>query len=902
LNETVKVLFASGSEDLIPTAIEHMEKLYPELPLIVVSEFPPQHSRWIPFPLSRGFRDNLALIRWHFRNKRVRLSAVILQPRMPYWRMRLIGFLLSPWNFLAFNEAFGHFMLRPGSVGTILRHSLWRTRNFFVWEFSPGGVAYTFLWRLGHPRAFRRPLLVLLAKITGLVLAALKALRPLHRITVSEPFPCGISVVIPSRNGRDLLARLLPEVIRQINESGGEVIVVDNGSDDGTPDFLRSSYPGVVLVGSPSPLSFARAVNAGIWKSRYSHVCLLNNDMVVAEHFFDALAAAFGDVPDLFCATAQIFLPEGVRREETGKAVMPFPIDRKADDFPVRCDIPLPGEDRSYVLYGSGGCSLFDAGKLRGLSGMDEVYEPAYVEDLDLGFRAWQQGWPSVFVAGAQVTHMHRTTTSRYYSPEFLDRILELNYLRFLARTVTEPRVFLRLWREAIRRLNSLAAKTTPNSAALAALAEAWRAPFWTRASGGGAPLVVDESHILAIGSGAITVVPGHHPRNRPVVIVATPYLPFPLAHGGAVRMYNLMRRAAEDFDQVLISFAGALPETPRELLDTCCEVVLVKRPGTHLLPSSSRPDVVEEFDSPAFHAALRQTVRKWNPVAVQLEFTQMAQYAADCAPAKTILVEHDVTLDLYEQLLKQGDDWELQHQLERWIPFENAAWRVIDRVVTMSEKDRELILQQGLSPGKVVCLPNGVDLERFRPAPVPADPRRLLFIGSFAHLPNVLAIDFFLREVWPQLQPLGVTLHIIAGARHQYFLDRYRDRVRMDLEQPGIEVEDFVSDVRPAYERAAIVIAPLLASAGTNIKIMEAMAMGKAIVSTPAGVNGLDLNPDVDVIVTSTAVQMGLAIRALMENPAERQSIEHQARLTVEHRFNWDGIAKAQKRMFDEL
>ncbi len=128
--------------------------------------------------------------------------------------------------------------------------------------------------------------------------------------------------------------------------------------------------------------------------------------------------------------------------------------------------------------------------------------------------------------------------------------------------------------------------------------------------------------------------------------------------------MYNMMRRAAKDFDQVLVSFAGQLHETPPELLDICCELVLVRRPGTHLLPSSSRPDVVEEFDSPAFHAALRQTVRKWKPSVAQLEFTQMAQYAVDCAPAKTILAEHDVTLDLYQQLLKQGDDWELRRQL----------------------------------------------------------------------------------------------------------------------------------------------------------------------------------------------------------------------------------------------
>jgi GT2 family glycosyltransferase/glycosyltransferase involved in cell wall biosynthesis len=902
LKETVKVLFASGSEDLIPTAIEHMEKLYPELPLIVVSEFPPEHARWIPFPLSRGFWDNLSLVRWHFRNRRVRLSAVILQPRMPYWRMRLVGFLLSPWNFVAFNEDFGHFMLRPRSIGTIVRHCLWRARNFFVWEFSPGGVAYTFLWRLAHPRAFRRPLLVLLARIAGLGVGVLKCTRHAHRVVVNEAFPQGISVVIPSRNGKDLLGRLLPNVVRQTAAQDGEIIVVDNGSDDGTTEFLRASYPSVVSETNPNPLSFAQAVNAGIRKSRYSHVCLLNNDMVIGDNFFVSLADAFIDVPELFCATAQIFLPEGERREETGLAVMPFPAERRPEDFPVRCNVPLSGEDRSYVLYGSGGCSLFHAGKLRALGAMDEVYDPAYVEDLDLGFRGWQQGWPSVFVAGARVTHMHRTTTSRYYSPEFLDRILGLNYLRFLARTVAGPQPFLRMWCQAIRRLNMLGAKTTPDPAAMAALAEAWKAPFWNRATSVGGPLPSNEDHILAIGSGAITVFPGRRPGNRPVVLVVTPYLPFPLAHGGAVRMYNLMRRAARDFDQVLVSFAGEMFETPPELLDICCEVVLVKRPGTHLLPSSSRPDVVEEFDSPAFHAALRQTVRKWNPGVAQLEFTQMAQYAADCAPAKTILVEHDVTLDLYQQLLQQGDDWELRRQLKRWIPFETAAWRAVDRVVTMSEKDRAFILQKGLQPKQAVCLPNGVDLERFRPSTGPAETRRLLFIGSFAHLPNVLAVDFFLREVWPQLQPLGASLHIIAGARHQYFLDRYQDRVRMGLEQPGIEVEDFVADVRPAYERAAVVIAPLLASAGTNIKIMEAMAMGKAIVSTPAGINGLDLSLGVDVIVAHTAVEMGQAIRSLIENPTALQSIEHQARLTVERRFDWDVIARAQKQLFDEL
>jgi GT2 family glycosyltransferase/glycosyltransferase involved in cell wall biosynthesis len=893
MKPAIKVLFASGSEDLIPIAIEQMQKLLPELPLVVVSEFPVAGVNWLAYPVARGLRENLALFRWHFRDQRIQLSAVILQPRTPYRQMRLIAFLLTPQKFLAFNENFGHFMLRPQSLATIVRHLLWRARNYLVWQFSPGGAAHTFLRGLVHSSAFRQPFSVLRAKAAGVVLAALKAVVPAKRRVSrsAEPRPQGISVVIPSRNGKDLLAALLPEAVRQISRMNGEVIVIDNGSDDGTADFLTQAYPAVRFDCNPKPLSFARAANAGIRMSSYSHVCLLNNDMVIAEGFFEALLAAFGKVPDLFCATAQIFFPAGARREETGKAVLPSGVERKPSEFPVRCDLPLPGEDLSYVLYGSGGCSLFEAAKLLALGGMDEAYEPVYVEDLDLGFRAWQQGWPSVFVAGAHTVHKHRATTARYYSREFLDQVLELHYLKFLARCITDPRSFWRLWSEAVDRFAFLGKR--------AALAGAWRAPSWLARRPKAA---LSDQHILAIGSGAVSVVPGRLPRNRPVVLVATPYLPFPLAHGGAVRMYNLMRRAAQDFDQVLVCFTAEPSEVPVELLELCCEVVLVKRPGTHLLPSTRRPEMVEEYDSPAFHAALRQTARKWKPGIVQLEFTQMAQYASDVAPAKTILVEHDVTFDLYQQLLAQGDDWELRRQLARWIPFETSAWRRVDRVVTMSEKDRRMTMSPGLSPDRTRCLPNGVDLDRFRPVGGQSEPRHLLFIGSFAHLPNLLAVDFFLREVWPLLRGHGATLHIIAGARSQYYLNRYRNRIKIDLSQPGLEAEDFVSDVRPAYERAAIVVAPLVASAGTNIKIMEAMAMGKAVVSTPAGINGLDLDSGKDVIVTATAAAMSEAILELFENPAKRQSLERQARRKAERAFDWDMIARKQKLLYEEL
>ena len=900
LSQPIKILFASADEQLIPQAIEHMRQLLPELPLVVVSEFPAETSRWLPFPMSRGLRENLALFRWRFRDNNIRISAVILQPHVPYWRMRIVAFLLSPRNFLAFNENFGHFMLRPRSLGTIIRHLLWRARNFVVSECSPRGRVYTLLWRITHPSAFRVPWHAFLARIAGRVAVVLKAagFRSVAAAPAAVDRPHGISVVIPSRNGRELLAGLLPEAEVQIQKTGGEIIVVDNGSDDGTADFLRSVHPGVQVQEHRDPLSFARAVNAGIRSARFSHICLLNNDMVIAEGFFEALSAAFERVPDLFSATAQIFFPTGARREETGKAVMPFASDRKPTDFPVRCDPPVPGEDLSYVLYGSGGCSLFEAEKLLALGGMDEIYAPAYVEDLDLGFRAWQRGWSSVFVAGARVIHQHRATTSRYYSASFLEQVLECNYLRFLARTIAAPGTFQRMWNEAVHRLEILGG-VQGNPAAGAALAQAWRVPLWIKQLP--QPELSDQE-IFAIGSGAIMVSPGRAPSGKPVVLVATPYLPFPLAHGGAVRMFNLMRRAARDFDQVLISFADELGPVPNELLEICSEVVLVRRRGSHLLASTKRPDVVEEFDSPAFHAALRQTTRKWKPAIAQLEFTQMAQYAAECWPAKTILVEHDVTLDLYQQLLLQGDDWELRRQLKRWIPFETDAWGRVDRVVTMSGKDRSLVVERAPAASNVTCLPNGVDLEHFRPSGRWADPRRVLFIGSFAHLPNLLAVDFFLREVWPCVRELDATLHIIAGARHEYYLERHQDRLRLDLAQAGLEIEGFVADVRAAYERATVVVAPLLASAGTNIKIMEAMAMGKAIVSTPAGINGLDLNPGQDVIVAESGAEMAAAICSLFENPEQRQAIEREARRTAERQYDWNVIAGEQRQLYQEL
>jgi len=235
----------------------------------------------------------------------------------------------------------------------------------------------------------------------------------------------------------------------------------------------------------------------------------------------------------------------------------------------------------------------------------------------------------------------------------------------------------------------------------------------------------------------------------------------------------------------------------------------------------------------------------------------------------------------------------ELSQQLEKWRAFETEAWRRVDCVVTMSPKDTQAIT----GARSVECLPNGVDCERFQPTDAEPEPRRLLLVGSFAHLPNLLALEFFLRNVWPLSGP-GYTLHVIGGARHEYYLDFFRDRVSINTEQPGVEIEGFVADVRDAYRRAAVVLAPLTASAGTNIKVLEAMAMGKVVVSTPAGVNGLDITPGRDFLLAETAAQMAEQIRVLENDSARRREIERNARETALY-FDWRAIGKRQRLLY---
>jgi len=136
LKPAIKVAFASGTGELNRQLIERMRALFPELPLYVVADFPPEDAglRWVPYRVNGSLGDNLARCREAFRGHRIRLAAVMLVPNVPFRRMRLMALLLSPLGFLAFNENLNNFMLRPRSAPAILRHIAWRVTNALRWS------------------------------------------------------------------------------------------------------------------------------------------------------------------------------------------------------------------------------------------------------------------------------------------------------------------------------------------------------------------------------------------------------------------------------------------------------------------------------------------------------------------------------------------------------------------------------------------------------------------------------------------------------------------------------------------------------------------------------------------------------------------------------------------------
>jgi glycosyltransferase involved in cell wall biosynthesis len=384
--------------------------------------------------------------------------------------------------------------------------------------------------------------------------------------------------------------------------------------------------------------------------------------------------------------------------------------------------------------------------------------------------------------------------------------------------------------------------------------------------------------------------------EGRRRVAVLSPYFPFPLAHGGAVRIYNLLREMAKQFDIELFAFTdGEVELAP--VLEWSARVVLVEKPR-YREPrwSTLLPPEVHEFRSPAMKQAIQEERRAFGFETLQVEYTQLAEYGAESGAESGggILVEHDVTFDLFTQIARRERTLSAAWDLFRWRRFETHALRQFARVVVMSEKDAEMV---GV-PSTVI--PNGVDLGRFRAAPE-EEGERLLFIGSFRHFPNVAAYRFFTEEVWPLLRDKfpNMSLTVVCGADYLAYWRAFADSPE-PAPDPRIRLLGFVSDVRPLYVESNLVLAPTTVSAGTNVKVLEAMAMERAVVSTSSGCAGLGLLHGHSVWVADSAVAFAAGVATLIHDTERRGQMARAAYGVALRNFDWAAIGEKQRALFE--
>jgi ribosomal protein S18 acetylase RimI-like enzyme/glycosyltransferase involved in cell wall biosynthesis len=373
--------------------------------------------------------------------------------------------------------------------------------------------------------------------------------------------------------------------------------------------------------------------------------------------------------------------------------------------------------------------------------------------------------------------------------------------------------------------------------------------------------------------------------RGRTRMALLTPYFPYPLAHGGAVRIFSLLREIAREFDVTLFSFTeGDIADSDlKPVLELTERVFLVKKPR-YREPrwSTLAPPEVGEYDSPAMKAlwGARQAA------VSQVEYTYLAPYGGD------ILVEHDITYDLYAQVHARRGTCSSWWDWWRWKRFETRAVRRFRSVVAMSQKDRHLL---NLPQARVI--ENGVDLGRFEPSPENPG-RRLLFIGSFRHFPNIVAFRFLTEEIFPLVPDAELT--VVAGPDPLLHWRNFTGTLR-PTEHPRIQILEFVADVRPLYVQANLAVVPTLESAGTNVKVLEALAMERAVVSTKSGCAGLGLEHGLTAWIADSAEELAAGIGKLLEDHEMRVRIAQAGRAHARKNFDWQSIGRRQRALLRE-
>ncbi len=395
-------------------------------------------------------------------------------------------------------------------------------------------------------------------------------------------------------------------------------------------------------------------------------------------------------------------------------------------------------------------------------------------------------------------------------------------------------------------------------------------------------------------------------------ILIVTDSLPYPPFSGDRIRVYSLVKRIARKHRVLMATFVESPEQVAgvRYLKEFCERVEVVEmrrhRQLTHLPGLIGCALVGKPFEHKFYYyeelaKKIRDLVSTLDVSIVQFEKEWMAQYLnvlPRSATCKTVFMSHNYTAAQYDSICRI--EQRLVPRIRAWIysrmerSWERRFLRRFDRCLTVSELDRSEYLR--VDPLlRIDVVPNGVDTRVYQPLPFDSISPTLLFVGNLGYPPSADAALYFCNEILPRVRSLvdGVEVWIVGR-------NPIPELLRLDGE--SIHVTGQVADVTPYYRRSSVCVVPLRAGGGTRLKILESMALGRPVVSTTMGCEGLDVVGGEHLLVGDDPERFAEQTVRLLKDRTLYQRITANARKLVMAHYDWDAIAARLMRVYDEL
>jgi sugar transferase (PEP-CTERM/EpsH1 system associated) len=377
-----------------------------------------------------------------------------------------------------------------------------------------------------------------------------------------------------------------------------------------------------------------------------------------------------------------------------------------------------------------------------------------------------------------------------------------------------------------------------------------------------------------------------------------------PLDKGGKLRTWHLMRHLASRHEITYLSFSDpdASPADLEGMRDVSHTLSTVPRrdprKGTWRFRLDAArylldpvPYAVAKYRSAAYRQRLEEILAREQFDAIVCDFLVPLVNLPARLECPLVVFTHNVEAEIWRRHAETAGNpiaRRLLHaQWRRMLRFERSAVARADLVLAVSEADARTMsrLYPGAAGRPFHVVQTGVDTSYFAPPPDPPSRAHLVFTGSMDWLPNEDGMLHFVREILPliQAEEPAATLSIVGRAPTPAVTA---------LGSRQIEVTGRVEDVRPHIARGAVYVVPLRIGGGTRLKIFEAMAMGRAVVSTTVGAEGLPVHPERDVVIADEPAAFAREVVRLIRDVDRRRAIERAARALVVEHYDWSAVA----------